>query len=302
MGYGYIKQTDSGILVKDSTQKGIILNDSIIGNEQDKTLLTKEVADTLYTALVRTPQAQDVIDRMSSPTQTEIDAISTFIDALVAADQYQYYLEFLVYALSGANALRGFKFTDATNNGATLSTTDGASFNGIGDYIATGVDLSTDGGGIYTLNDAGYGCYVKEVTVDGTVRCLGGVYDGSYSSDMVFSTSIGQRIRVNKAPGGFVNKATQLGDDMVVSHRRQSLGSNVIIYNDGVSLGSDFKTADQVPSGEWFDGAVNSNGSAANFAECKIPIRWWSAGDGIDYELQNTLVRQFMIDLGVISS
>ena len=55
------------------------------------------------------PEAQAVLDRMTALNQTEIDAITTFVDGCVADGVWQFIYDFWSWGLNSADYLTGFK-------------------------------------------------------------------------------------------------------------------------------------------------------------------------------------------------
>ena len=256
--------------------------------QEFQTTLGREVLDT---------DAQAWIDKMTSPTQTEIKAINTFVIADKASGNWALRDDIWVRSLGSVNGLVGKNKTGTATAGIGWSI-NGASYNGTTHYIDNNFDLTSDGVN-YGLNDAQLGFFMKTSSIKTSgVNCVMGVYDGlGYSQILESPASTAIDFYINK------NSAGTSTQNLLDNTQYEGVFSTGVrkCYKDGV----DFTSNAQVPTPVMatgysiYEGARNNQGTADIFIDVEISISYISAAVGFDHAANNTDIRQLLTDLGV---
>lgn len=253
------------------------------------------------------PEAQDALDKFTGLTQTEIDAIRTFVDAEVAngnwgtqANSYtdSLYDAFWCFGLvTEANALINMHPVNtitATNNGAT-KVSDGFSFDGVNDFIDSNYTPSVDGVNM-SVNDALMGVFNKSFTNDTVLASLGGTLD---TENMSFQNQSATQVRIRMFSNSVVNKLTRFGTDALNVFARTS-SPLTTWFKDGVSVETDITASGTFPTNSIYMGARNSGAGADQFSNSVLSTFITGGAIGFDQSGHNTNIVNLLTSLGVL--
>jgi hypothetical protein len=238
-------------------------------------------------------EATEVINRMSVLTQVEMDAIAAYVDAEVAAGNWDLIQEYYCFALNATDRKVGFKKKTGTNYGATEDA-EGYTFTGVGDYFDTGYSVLNDGDGTSLLN-AGFGFYVHKNNYQGagTNTIMFGV--SQFNTGQFYRyNEVGARIGINSANSNLA-KYDLLDSRESYIYRREGDGSNLVkgfvngVQTQNRNIGGTTEPASTQKVGGLGGGDYKGTISSAMFC----------AGFGFDDNAHYQAEKQLLEDLGV---
>lgn len=253
--------------------------------------LTDAVSATTYDA-----DAQAWIDRMTSPTDIEINAINTFVISDKASGNWVLRDELWIRSLGSVNGLIGAKGTNGTAYGGITWSVNGIKYNGTTGYIDDGFDLGADGVN-YVASDGRIDLFIKTAaSVHNINQCMTGVYDGS--------TNVQIREQTSGIVNGSINKNSSIiNTENVLSNTYYSwiYYLSPAVYKNAVDVTNNtFTNTPAVPTGyNLTEGARNNIGVIDWYADMEISFKSICAANGFDESASNTDVRQLLTDLGL---
>ncbi|MEP3387720.1 MAG: hypothetical protein ABJO02_06015 [Reichenbachiella sp.] len=241
---------------------------------------------------------QTVYGRMSTLNNTEKTAINDFILAEKAAGNYDKYDEFFLFPLGSTNGLIGFKSKTGTAHGGVIWDINGATFDGVDDYIDTNWNPSLDGNN-FTLNDSQFGFFIFNRGAKGGNVWLGGCMDASTIS------YIGDNSGAGLTSGGMSASGYKTFDpnsefiSLTMYNMRRNSSTNISMDIDGVEKSSPALTSISLTNNNFYIGAINNNGSPSSYNKNTISSVLFGASIGFDGLAHNTNVRQLLTGLGL---
>ena len=183
-------------------------------------------------------------------------------------------------------------FTLSAVNTPTFTAKYGWAGNGTTSYLNTGWDASTNGVQ-FVQNNASFGCWVDAGTDTGSnSAALMGSLDGSYQGNLVYprtsSDTALARVNSNGTRDATLPVATRYG---FTSFERTS--STVVegYKNGAVMSGSGTPTSATINSFDFFIGAININGTAAEYSNNRISCAFM--GKSLGATKQTALYNRF---------
>jgi len=256
---------------------------------------------------IRSPEAQDAIDRWTNPTAAMEDALAVFVDAEVAngnwgtnASNYTDSLYDCFWLFGGVNSdvnaladLHQVLKLTAINNLA-VRTSDGWTFDGTGQHVDTTYNPNTSGVNL-SLNDALFGLFVKDIVSPSTDQFIAGASQGSPRFKFRNQVTnivhpINSSITSGDSSGGIVD------DTLYVSSRITS--TSIRLFKDGVGGSVSTNVTNSVTNANVFLGKVN--GFEALFFDGTLSACILGGGVGFDQSGFNTNLRTMLTSLGVL--
>lgn len=270
----------------------IVINDIFTGGQ--------EVVTGYSTA------ANAVLTRMNNMSSAWQTAIADFIDVLNAnANLGPKILEIQDLGLDtmGNSGVGFFNRFHGWHHGGTFDDKVGITYNGTDEWIDHGFHPQIDGaasGGLYSLNQGGFGWYVVDNldTGDGT---LGGIFASNGRANAGQAPSVTAKVmRVHQSGAATNSTETTFADDVIYTYERTaSTGANAIRERkNGTSFYTGSNTSTNLPSGSFAGAALNDEEAGTpgieSFLNVKLGLFVVFNPSSFDFSGFNTAFRNYL--------
>lgn len=236
--------------------------------------------------------AKGWIGSMSGLTFTQISAINKYCGN--NADNLALRDEFWILSLGETNSMIGMRGTVATNGGSLLDI-NGATFNGVDQFIDTNWVASTDAT-FFTQNDAMFEGFIKTANLGAAIEKSFGS-DGGSGVCNIFSTGGALDGLINQNVADSLSAGNYVSDELLGLGR--SSANDLLLRRDGVTDTSKVRASTGVPSISFHIGRANTTGTNRWF-DGTISTFSVGAENGFNAADENTHLRQLLTDLGTI--
>lgn len=236
----------------------------------------------------------EVLANMNTAELTTIEqsALTNFVLAEEADNNFDKYDEFFAFGLSGSNALRGFKGKVATNNGAVLSV-EGATFAGA-EYIDSNFTPSVDGVN-YKTSEGIIGTFIKT--------------NEQFANGRMFGGQEGFAVQLREDGNSYSMNGSNLtraganeynANELVIASLQPN---NQEVYTNGVQSWFGNRTGMGVPTGHFNVGAntASSGGAPVNFYKGILSTFIVGGAIGFDQVAHASNHLEFLIELGTFA-